>query len=468
MVSRPRLLNDVLRLFRHDLLRRWYPLVVDRECGGYYTNITSDWMLPAEQEKMIVTQARHVWTTSKAALFTDDGGVYEPVARHGYTFLRDVMWDHEHGGFYQIRNRQGGLSDVRGWREEKRTYGNAFGVYALAAFFRLTQEPEVLELARRAFTWIEEHAFDSLYGGYFQFLTREGNTFDTTSAYKTIASDGNEVGYKDQNSSIHLLEGYAELYAVWKDPGLRERLLSLLTLIRDRMVAERGYLQLFFHRDLTPLSFRDAPEAERAQNYGLDHISFGHDYETAFLMLEASHALGLQNDVRTLAVARRMLDHALENGWDDELGGFYDGGYYFRGEEQCRIIKDTKNWWAQAEGLNALLLFSRIFPEDTRYEEYFIRQWGYVTRFILDHERGDGFEGGIDKEPEFRKGPKSHIWKCTYHTGRALMNCITLLAAGDEPALASDRAFWKAKGEMDEFIHHWRSTAAMGRTHPPT
>ena len=46
---------------------------------------------------------------------------------------------------------------------------------------------------------------------------------------------------------------------------------------------------------------------------------------------------------------------------------------------------------------------------------------------IIDVKGGDWFEGGIDKEPHYRAGLKSHMWKCTYHTCRALMNCIALL-----------------------------------------
>jgi hypothetical protein len=51
-------------------------------------------------------------------------------------------------------------------------------------------------------------------------------------------------------------------------------------------------------------------------------VSFGHDYETAFLMLEASHILNIADDYETLKTAKKMVDHALDNGWDEKDGGF--------------------------------------------------------------------------------------------------------------------------------------------------
>ena len=393
---------------------------------------------------MIVSQSRHIWTLSKVSEFVKNE--YLPMAQHGFPFLKNKMWDNEFGGFYQIRSRDGGFSDVNGWRNEKRTYGNAFAIYALAALYAQTKDAKILDFAKQAYRWIEHHAYDPKDKGYFEFLTREAHPFDQRSEYKTIASDKSELGFKDQNSSIHLLEAYTELYHVWKDPELYTQLKSLLELIRDVMVTKEGYFQLFFTNNWKPVSFRKSSESERKTNFGLDHVSFGHDYETAFLMLEASWVLGLENDTRTLTVAKRMLDHAMQYGWDNNVGGFYDGGYYFDGQDVCTIIKDTKNWWAQAEGLNALLLFSRIFPQEHKYYEYFIRQWNYVKSSIIDAAGGDWYEGGIDKEPHFQKGPKSHMWKCTYHTCRALMNCITLMKENSQ-------------SQINHVAAHWHSTA---------
>jgi len=169
--------------FEHDVLQKWYPLVLDEQCGGYFTNIDFGWTLAPEQEKMIVSQARHIWTTSKAAAFVADGALYRDCARHGLAFLREHMWDDKYGGFFQIRDRQGGYSDGRGWREEKRTYGNAFAIFALASLYRLTGDPEALALAQTAFRWIEDHAYDNAHKGYFQFLTRQGEPFEAHGAY---------------------------------------------------------------------------------------------------------------------------------------------------------------------------------------------------------------------------------------------------------------------------------------------
>jgi mannobiose 2-epimerase len=124
-----------------------------------------------------------------------------------------------------------------------------------------------------------------------------------------------------------------------------------------------------------------------------------------------------------------MVDHAILNGWDKDAGGFYDAGYYFRGQDSVTIIKDTKNWWAQAEGLNSLLLMSELFPNDPlNYKSLFLKEWEYIDQYLIDHEHGDWYPEGIDKEPEAKHAMKSQIWKGNYHTSRALMNCLKRLS----------------------------------------
>lgn len=407
---------------RTELMNKWYPQCVDSQYGGYISTYTYDFKPTGSQDKFIVTQARHVWSTAKAAEFYPDSAYYLDCSRHGFRFLRDVMWDKANGGFYNLVDRQGHVKGDQ--KAPKDAYGNAFAIYALAAYYKSSKDTGALSLVKKAFFWLEAHSHDPVHKGYFQHLAIDGTPLKRDASIPSTS----DLGYKDQNSSIHLLEALTELYGVWPDPLVRQRLEEMLLLIRDKIVTPQGYLQLFFQPDWTPVSFRDSSKAVILRHKFLDHVSFGHDVETAYLMLEASHALGLKNDTKTLATGKRMVDHALRNGWDKKLGGFYDEGYYFKGQDTITIIFDHKNWWAQAEGLNTLLLMADRFPQDPQhYFEKFKQEWNYTQTYLIDHTNGDWYEEGLDKEPQRKTALKGHIWKATYHNFRALSNCVKML-----------------------------------------
>ena len=71
-------------------------------------------------------------------------------------------------------------------------------------------------------------------------------------------------------------------------------------------------------------------------------------------------------------------------------------------------------------------------------------------RLLVSTSRASG------REPHFRTGFKGHIWKGTYHTGRALMNCIDLLDEGHGST-------GPRKKEIVQLANAWYATA-----HPHT
>ena len=125
-----------------DLLRTWYPRVMDEEYGGYISDFDADWEADGPQRKMIVTQARHVWTASQAAMRYPDESMFIDVARHGVEYLRNTMWDEENGGFYTLVSQQG-EPILQGGNALKTAYGNAFGIYGLAAYVKASEDPDV-------------------------------------------------------------------------------------------------------------------------------------------------------------------------------------------------------------------------------------------------------------------------------------------------------------------------------------
>ncbi|HJX71798.1 MAG TPA: AGE family epimerase/isomerase, partial [Bacteroidales bacterium] len=233
--------------------------------------------------------------------------------------------------------------------------------------------------------------------------------------------------YKDYNSSIHLLEAFTALYKVWNDSLLGDRLQEMLNIVRDTMVSHYGYLRLYFYRDWSPVLYADSAEKVQRMNIAIDHVSFGHDIETAYLILEASSALGIKNDSISHQVAKKLVDHTLKTGVDPVNSGIYDAGIDVNGNDSIVIVTKTKNWWSQSEGLNAMLLFSRLYPEEPVYWQSFIRQWDYIKSYCIDWKNGDWYIEGLDNSPDAIYQPKANVWKGNYHTARALINCRNIL-----------------------------------------
>ncbi|RAI84696.1 AGE family epimerase/isomerase [Algoriphagus yeomjeoni] len=401
-----------------EVLDKWYPTSIDTVDGGFLSNFSYDFKPGEKQEKMIVTQARHVWTNSKASLKYPEIDHYKEGAKHGYQFLKGKMWDYEYGGFYWLVDKKGKQIG----NPMKTAYGNAFGIFALAAYYEASKDESALAFAKESFLWLDKHAHDTINGGYYQHLAIDGTPIFRSDSIPSTS----DLGYKDQNSSIHLLEAFTELYHVWPDPVVKARLEEMLLLIRDQIVTEKGNLTLFLYPDWKPVTFVDSTEAVILAHHNLDHVSFGHDVETGFLMIEASETLGWENDTTTHRIAKKMIDHALEKGWDESVGGFYDEGYYFK--DGFRITHDTKNWWAQAEGMNALLLMAELYPDDPHdYYGKFEKLWNYTDTYLIDHENGDWYSGGLDKQPELKTVGKGNIWKGIYHHYRSLDHCIERL-----------------------------------------
>ncbi|HEY8782304.1 MAG TPA: AGE family epimerase/isomerase [Mucilaginibacter sp.] len=420
--TRLKIYREMKKSMVDELLKPWYPASIDSEYGGFLSTFTYDFKPQGNQDKMIVTQARHTWSNAKAAELFPLVPLYKKGEEAGFRFLRDKMWDKQYGGFYTYTDRQG--NPKPGGFAPKEAYGNSFGLYALAAYYESTRDTSALNLAITEFHWLEKHSHDPVYKGYFQHMERDGTPIKRTADVPSTA----ELGYKDQNTSIHLLESFTELYKVWPDNLLKLRLQELLHLVRDVITDKRGDLILFFQPDWTPVSYRDSGEAVILKHRNLDHVSFGHNVETAYLMLEASHILGIKHDALTNRIAKKMVDDALKNGWDNKVGGFYDEGYYFKDKPGITIIADTKNWWAQAEGLNTLLMMADKYPHDPwQYEKKFEQQWQYVQTYLIDHEHGDWYQGGLDKQPDYKTDLKGQIWKGTYHVLRALINCTNRL-----------------------------------------
>ena len=403
-------------MLRRDVVDVWFPRAVDNKTGGFYSNYTRDWQADGGQGKFSVFQGRMTWIAAQVAMRRPElKDRFLPIAEHGVEFLNNVLWDKQYGGFFWGLNDKGEVTNL--YSDGKELYGESFGIYGAAAAYHATHDPKALALAQNAFRWVDEHAHDSKNGGYFEWLTREGEVVESDPSavtVQTVPVGGFLIGYKSMNTHIHLLEALSQLYEVWKDETLRKRLEELLVIVRDKICVRPGVMNLYFTNEWRPIP---------------DHDSYGHDVETTYLMLEAEDVLGKGHDPRTERMARMLVDHALAYGWDENLGGFYREGTTFGKAEDM-----LKEWWVQMEGLNSLLLMHEKYGRETAvYFKAFQKQWQFIKNYQVDPEFHGVYQlvgpGGVATVSS-----KGSIWKAAYHDGRALLNVserLRRLAAAD-------------------------------------
>lgn len=430
------ILNQMQQSIKTDLLDIWYPRVIDHENGGYHTIFNHKWELVSSFPKMIVTQARTLWTASKAAMRYPQNDVYKTAADHGFSFLKEKAWDPQNGGFYEHIPYPADTSHVV---QYKTAYGNAFAIYALSAYYNLTRKEEVLHLAQKAFQWLDDHYYDPVYGGYFQYSNLKGDTYYHKDKFNIkIISEHLQpyATYKDYNSSIHIMEAFTELYKHWADPHLKKRLYEMLTLVRDIMITEKGYIEMMYTEDWHHISFRDSSRQFLKKNSWYDHISFGHDTETAFLLLEAASFFDQVTFDQTLKIGKKVIDFSLAHGFDDNFSGIFYEGYYLKGDTTLTIINKQKQWWVQGEAMNAYLMFSLLYPDEPAYKEAFYHLWHFIDHYVIDHEHGGWFSEAISSKPSWnRRRLKAQPWKSNYHSYRSISQCIDMLTTGNIPFL---------------------------------
>jgi mannobiose 2-epimerase len=400
---------DVLRNFtasadkevREDILRYWLDHTRDRRRGGFYGVITADGTVVPDAPRGALLTSRILWTFSAAYRHYRDPQYLE-MATWAYRDLLDRFWDKENGGLYWEVSPEGRPTDPR-----KQIYGQVFGIYAFAEYFRATGEKAALDRAIEIYRLVELHAKDPVHGGYFEVYSNDWVRNEDASVGLIGRDDA-----KSQNTHIHILEAYTNLLRVWPDSGLRESQRALTEIILDRIIDPKTHhLVLFLDAAWKPVS---------------SHFSYGHDIELSWLVVEAAHVLGDPALVsKAEAMALKIADTTLREGIDGE------GGVYNEGTVQG-VTDAGKEWWPQAEAVVGFLNAYQI-SRDPRYFAASIRTWRFIQDKFVDRRQGDWYQT-LDAANEMRPRPKVTVWKCPYHNSRCCLEAIERLGelSGDK------------------------------------
>lgn len=383
-----------------NIIPFWFPGALDNVHGGYRVNhdLHGQWKVPSIRH--LVSQARTLWFFSH--LFQSPWGneSYLDAARHGFDFLRNVIWDPEHGGFYRtIQAENPSAQDMA-----KDIYGQAFGLYALSEYVKASKDPVALELASHLFGLLEKHVHDSRYGGYYDVCTREWHLVPS----KIRFSSGAALTVKRMNTHLHLMEALTTYYSVSRDPIARERLIELLFILSNAVVRKRlGACTDKYFSNWAPL-------------VGPDHeiVSYGHDLEIIWLMSHTCSVVNLPLEP-LFDLYGTLYDYAYQFGFDHQAGGFYEKGFFNKAAHGREKV-----WWVQAEGLVSMLHLFHLSNKE-QFWQCFIKCLDWIHERQVNWESGEWYER---IEPNGQPSPgRAGSWKSPYHNGRAMIQCLDIL-----------------------------------------
>lgn len=361
----------------------------DKENGGFYGLVDYNLRIHKQTEKGSIALSRFLWSFSAAYRVTKNEE-YLQAAHHAYHFLSTKMIDAEIGGIYWAVDYQGNVTDSR-----KHVYAQAFAIYALSEYYRVTANADVLNLANRLYQLIEKIGFFPERNAYGEEFNREWQEQPNEQL-----SENGVIADITMNTHLHVLEAYTNLYRVQPSEELRDRMVNLLTIFHEKIYDPTTHvLGVFFNTSWESL---------------VDLTSNGHDIEASWLLDEAIHVLGLKNEAfnrMVMNIAYNIAWHAIQP--DGSLANEKEGAH----------LDLTKVWWVQVEAMVGLVNAYR-HTKDEIFQERTLALWAYTKKHLIDPREGGEWYWSAEPNGEPTQRNIGGPWKAAYHNSRFCMEIM--------------------------------------------
>lgn len=374
-----------------SILNYWSKHTLDNQNEGFVGQIDFNDHIVANAEKGSVLNSRILWTFSSSYQITKKEN-HKEIAKRAFEYLSKYFYDPEFNGLFWSINADKTPKDTK-----NQIYALAFAIYGLSEYYVISQDQKALETAVNLYKSIQKYSYDPVNKGYLEAFTRDWQPIEDL---RLSDKDANEK--KTMNTHLHIIEAYANLFKVWKDETLKKDSVELLETIEKHFInTETGHLRLFFDEN-----WIEKP----------DVISYGHDIEAAWLLLQCAEVLEEENLIASYKKHAVQIAEVTKEGLDT------DGGLWYEFEPKENELIAEKHWWVQAE---ALIGFYNAYQltEKEEYLEIVFENWNFIKKYILDHKNGEWF-WGIHKDYSLIEKDKAGFWKCPYHNSRACLELI--------------------------------------------
>ena len=375
-----------------NILEYWSKHAIDPKNGGFIGQIDCNEYKNFEAEKGSVLNARILWSFSAGYAITKNED-HKRLAKKAFEYIINHFYDSEFGGIFWSINSDKTPKDTK-----NQIYALAFTIYGMSEYYAITKDEKALECSILLYKKIQDHSYDPINKGYFEAFTRDWQPIEDL---RLSDKDANEK--KTMNTHLHIVEGYANLYKVWKDNTLKNDIIELLEVIETHFINKKtGHLRLFF----------DENWVEKP-----DVISYGHDIEAAWLLLQCAERTQNKELINRYKKYALLLANATFEGIDP-----IDGGLWYECETDENKLMSEKHWWPQSELMIGFFNAYQL-SNDQKYLDAVLKNWEFVKHYILDKKNGEWI-WGINADYSLIKKDKAGFWKCPYHNSRV---CIELI-----------------------------------------
>ncbi|GHU70786.1 cellobiose 2-epimerase [Clostridia bacterium] len=382
--------NLAMKDLVENLLPWWEAYSIDQENGGFYGEVDVNNRPIACANKYITLNARLVWTWS-AAYRVLKNDKYKILADRAYYYFVDHFHDTKNGGYFTTVDYEGNVVD-----DHKFIYGNAFALYGLSEYARAFEHSEAKKLAEEQLFTLDRYAYDPLYKGYYETMSVSWKLTPWIRGMNLLPTD-----VKTMNTHLHLIEAITANMRINPTPYVRnktrEHLYNMLNRIVDHNIHHYYYFQ------------------DRLWNPTSSAISYGHDIEGSWLMLETADVLG---EPEARRAARDTCVNIARACYEEAYADTNDGGLTCEYDPTTREKSQRYGWWEQCE---AVVGFLNAYEEtkEIYFLEASLKTLEFTLEHFVDHDKGGWFTNtDLSGKPLSTQKYKVSGPVCPYHNGR--------------------------------------------------
>ncbi len=307
------------------------------------------------QELHTTTRMVHSYALGQAFGFAGCADMIEA----GMTYLWHQHRDREHGGYHWSVSGQGPADST------KLAYGHVFVLLA-AASAKQVGHPDAQRLLDDVAAILDAHYWDEEFGLFRDEFNRDWSPFSS---------------YRGMNANMHGVEALLAAYEATGEALYLQRAGRILDFFVGKIAPTQAWRLPEHYREDWSID----PDYQGNPMFRPAGSTPGHSFELGRLTLQHWDLSGRPNSTAP-SDARRLIEQALSDAWQPELGGF---AYTLDLSGEVAIA--DRYWWPVTEAIGAMASLIKLEASHGEDEAWYRKLWEFAEAHLVDQDRGGWF-----------------------------------------------------------------------------